>query len=154
MDELKNIVIQTLETNGILGQLRAQLRSCVFKVVDNQDQIEKGKSNFHWDNPNAKKVMQTASGVICAELVKDFLEHYKLDYTLSIYMPEVNLNQREAMDKEEISKKVGLQGDQSGEKPLLMQLLEGFMANDAPAAGSRLFDEGYKKDEKKTAPSR
>ena len=92
MDELKNLVIQTLETNGILGQLRAQLRSCVFKVIDNQDQIEKGQSSFHWENPNARKVLQSATGVLCAELVKDFLEFYKLDYTLAIYLPEVNLN--------------------------------------------------------------
>jgi hypothetical protein len=34
MDELKNLVIQTLETNGILGQIRAKLRSSVFKVID------------------------------------------------------------------------------------------------------------------------
>lgn len=37
MEELKNIVIQTLESNGILGNLRAQLRSSVFKVIDSQD---------------------------------------------------------------------------------------------------------------------
>ena len=93
MDELKNLVIQTLETNGILGQLRAQLRSCVFKVIDNQDQVEKGQgSGFHWENPNAKKVLQHTSGLLCAELIRDFLEFYKLDYTLSIFMPEVNLN--------------------------------------------------------------
>ena len=93
MDELKNLVIQTLETNGILGQLRAQLRSCVFKVIDNQDQVEKGQgSGFHWENPQARRVLSTASGVMCAELVKEFLEFYKLDYSLSIYMPEVNLN--------------------------------------------------------------
>ena len=35
MDELKNMVIQSLETNGVLGQVRAQLRSCVFKTIDN-----------------------------------------------------------------------------------------------------------------------
>ena len=108
MDELKNLVIQTLETNGILGQLRAQLRSCVFKVIDNQDQIEKGQSSFHWENPNARKVLQSATGVLCAELVKDFLEFYKLDYTLAIYLPEVNLNQHNAMSRDELSRKVGL----------------------------------------------
>lgn len=92
MDELKNLVIQTLETNGILGQLRAQLRSCVFKVIDNQEQIEKSQgSGFHWENPQAKKILSNASSLICAELVRDFLEFYKLDYTLSIFMPEVNL---------------------------------------------------------------
>jgi hypothetical protein len=59
MDELKNLVIQTLETNGALGQLRAQLRSSVFKVIDNQDQGGADKSQgsgFHWENPKARKV--------------------------------------------------------------------------------------------------
>ena len=37
MEELKNIVIQTFESNGILGNLRAQLRASVFKVIDSQD---------------------------------------------------------------------------------------------------------------------
>jgi FOP N terminal dimerisation domain len=52
--------------------------------------------------------MQTATGVLCAELVKDFLEFYKLDYTLAIFMPEVNLNQGNSMGKKELSKKVGI----------------------------------------------
>jgi FGFR1 oncogene partner len=137
MDELKNLVIQTLETNGILGQLRAQLRSCVFKVIDNQDQVEKSTaSGFHWENPSAKKVLQTASGLICAELVRDFLEFYKLDYTLSIYMPEVNLTQQNAMSKEELSNKVGIKDGASVQKPLMMQLLEGFMSNEGPSSKS------------------
>ena len=52
--------------------------------------------------------MQHATGVLCAELVKDFLEFYKLDYTLSIYMPEVNLSSQQAMSKDELAKKIGL----------------------------------------------
>jgi hypothetical protein len=34
MDDLKNIVIQNLEQEGTLGQLRAQLRSRVFKAIE------------------------------------------------------------------------------------------------------------------------
>jgi hypothetical protein len=56
MDDLKNLVIQSLETNGVLGQVRAQLRSCVFKAIDNQDQVESKKSSFHWENPLARKL--------------------------------------------------------------------------------------------------
>ena len=135
MDELKNLVIQTLETNGILGQLRAQLRSCVFKVIDNQDQVEKGQSSFHWENPNAKKVMQTASGVICAELIREFLEFYRLDYTTQIYLPEVNLAHQKAMNKDELSRRAGLNLDATQQnKPLLMQVLEGFLAGEISAA--------------------
>ena len=35
MDELKNLVIQTLEQNGILAQIRAKLRCAVFSVSNN-----------------------------------------------------------------------------------------------------------------------
>lgn len=138
MDELKNLVIQTLETNGILGQLRAQLRSCVFKVIDNQEQVEKGQSSFHWENPNARKVMQTASGVICAELVREFLEFYRLDYTLQIYLPEVNLNNGSQVNKEDLARRAGLAGNYTEGKPIMAQLLENFLSGDrsAPAAPS------------------
>lgn len=34
LNELKNLVIQTLEANGCLSNIRAQIRSSVFKVVD------------------------------------------------------------------------------------------------------------------------
>lgn len=67
---------------------------------------------------------------MCAELIRDFLEYYKLDYTLSIYMPEVNLNNSNVMSKEEISHKVGLEGGAEQNKPLLVQILEGFMSGE------------------------
>ena len=133
MDELKNLVIQTLETNGILGQLRAQLRSCVFKVIDNQDQVEKGQSSFHWENPQAKKIMQSASGVVCAELIREFLEFYRLDYSRQIYLPEVNLNHQSAMSKEELTRRSGL-SQHAESKPILMQLLETFLAGGSSGA--------------------
>lgn len=77
-------------------------------------------------------MLQSASGVLCAELVKEFLEFYRLDYTLAIYMPEVNLNQHGAMSRDELSRKVGL-GEASAQKPLMAQLIEGFLSNAAPA---------------------
>ena len=91
MDELKNLVIQSLETNGVLGQVRAQLRSCVFKVIDNQDQVEQKKSSFHFENPKAKGLRESKQGTLMAELIQDFLEFYRLDYSLAIFKPETNL---------------------------------------------------------------
>jgi hypothetical protein len=117
-----------------LGQLRAQLRSCVFKVIDNQEQVEKGQSTFHWENPNARKVMQTASGVICAELIREFLEFYRLDYSLQIYLPEVNLAGSSAANKEDLARRAGLAGSFTENKPIMMQLLENFLIGDRSAA--------------------
>ena len=69
MDELKNLVIQSLETNGVLGQVRAQLRSCVFKVIDNQDQVESRKSSFHFENPRAKELRSSKDASLMAMLI-------------------------------------------------------------------------------------
>lgn len=37
LNELKNLVIQSLENNGSLSNIRAQIRSSVFKVIDAQE---------------------------------------------------------------------------------------------------------------------
>jgi hypothetical protein len=79
--------------------------------------------------------MQTASGVICAELIREFLEFYRLDYTSQIYLPEVNLAHQKTMSKDELSRRAGLGQDAPQmNKPLLMQVLEGFLAGDHAAA--------------------
>jgi len=99
-------------------------------VIDNQDQIERGQgSGFHWENPSARKVLATTTGIICAELVKEFLEFYKLDYSLAIFTPEVNLSSQTALSKEELMNKIGLD-DAQMQKPLLMQVVEGFISGE------------------------
>lgn len=96
MDELKNIMIQTMETNGILGQLRAQIRSSVFKIIDNQDDMEnpktRGKSTLHWENKKARECLKTSEHLLVAELIREYLDFYSLDYSKQIFMPETNLN--------------------------------------------------------------
>jgi FGFR1 oncogene partner len=90
MDDLKNIVIQNLEQEGTLGSLRAQLRARVFKAIENYaDTNAKQAAGFQWQNPAAAKVHEDPDHKLVALLVKDFLEHYKMDYTLSVYCPEV-----------------------------------------------------------------
>jgi hypothetical protein len=47
MDDLKNLVIQTLEEEGTLGNLRALLRSKVFKAIEkNADPQAKQAAGF------------------------------------------------------------------------------------------------------------
>ena len=54
MDDLKNLVIQTLEEEGTLGTLRAQLRSRVFKAIEkNAEPAAKQAAGFQWQNPAA-----------------------------------------------------------------------------------------------------
>ncbi len=45
LNELKNLVMQNLEKNGYLSNIRAQIRSSVFKTIDAQ---ESGGSKVHF----------------------------------------------------------------------------------------------------------
>ena len=121
MEELKNIVIQTLESNGILGNLRAQLRASVFKVIDSQDKNLKDGWGFQWENPLAPKIIETVEGEMCIDIIREFLEFYRMDYTLSTFLPECSLSQ-EPKSRQEIEKNVGLNNCNTS-MPLLMHLI-------------------------------
>ena len=92
MEELKNTVIQTLGSNGVLGKLRAQLRSSVFSVIENQDSQSKMQVGFQWENPLAPKITETPEGQLCIDMIREFLEFYRMDYTLSTFLPECSLS--------------------------------------------------------------
>ena len=59
------------------------------------------------DNPLAKKIIETTENQVAAELVRDYLEHFKLDYTLSIFLPESGLKDQ-PLDRNEVARKAGL----------------------------------------------
>ncbi len=132
MDELKNLVIQTLETNGILGQIRAKLRSSVFKVIDNNDPAHKDKA-MHWENPLAQKVLETTESALAADLIREYLEFYRLDYTLSIMIPEANLKQ-DPLDRDQLLRTSEVDNP-TDKEPLLVQLLKERKAGIGRSAG-------------------
>ena len=125
MEELKNTVIQTLESNGVLGKLRAQLRSSVFSVIENQDSQSKMQVGFQWENPLAPKITETQEGQLCIDMIREFLEFYRMDYTLSTFLPECSLSQ-EPKTRNEIENQVGLDPTDTS-MPLLMHLIVSFM---------------------------
>ena len=64
----------------------------MFKAIENYaDSNAKQAAGFQWQNPAAAKVHEDPDTKLVALLVKDFLEHYKMDYTLSVYLPEISL---------------------------------------------------------------
>jgi lisH domain-containing protein FOPNL len=109
MEEMKNLVIQTLETKGVLGQIRAKLRSAVFKVVDDQDQRSNPPMGcgLKWENPLLYKIKETNVGGVISELIREFMEYLKMDYSLSVFIPECSISP-ERLKKEEIMAKLGM----------------------------------------------
>ena len=129
MDDLKNIVIQNLEQEGTLGSLRAQLRAQVFKAIENYaDNNTKQSAGFQWENPQAGRIHEDPDSKLMALLIKEYLEHYKMDYTLSVYLPEIAMQRQEhQVARDELAERSGLTSANkpaSQEKPLLVQHLQ------------------------------
>ncbi|CAG9329707.1 unnamed protein product [Blepharisma stoltei] len=85
MEELKEIIIRTLDSAGVLDKIRAQLRLNVFKAVQNDE----GK--IHIDKSKAISAAQTPEGKLAAYLFRDFMECYKMKFSLNVFVPECHL---------------------------------------------------------------
>lgn len=67
--------------------------------------------------------------VLLAELIREYLDFYQLDYTKQIFLPESNLMTHESSSKEQLADKANL-GNADEKKPLLLQMLEKFLQGD------------------------
>lgn len=85
MEELKETIIRTLDAAGVLDKIRAQLRLNVFKAVQNDE----GK--IHIDKSKAISATQTSEGKLSAYLFRDFMECYKMKFSLNVFVPESHL---------------------------------------------------------------
>ena len=136
MDDLKNVVIQTLEEEGTLGQLRAQLRARVFKAIEkNAEPAAKQAAGFQWQNPAAQKVHETEEARLVAHMIKEYLDFYRMEYTLSVYVPEAALSNQESLSREELQRRAGLQSQT--QTPLLVQMLKQLKSGGASQPGKR-----------------
>ena len=57
-----------------------------------EDPKQKHKSMLHWENKKARECMATQHHMLLAELIREYMEFYQLDYSKQIFMPETNLN--------------------------------------------------------------
>ena len=122
MEDMKSLIIQSLETKGVLGQIRAQLRSSVFKIVDEQDQQFNFGCGLKWENPTLYKILETKIGTLLAEVMRDFMEYFRMDYSLSIFIPECGISP-ERLKKEEMLSKMGLGNNEEILSKLQLPLL-------------------------------
>ncbi|XP_059170382.1 centrosomal protein 43-like isoform X6 [Physella acuta] len=102
--ELRDLVAQTLETNGTLGKLRAQLRASVFLALEDQ---ENGQSKAPFLNKNLRNFLSTKEGMLVTSLVQEFLEFFNLEFTLAVFKPETGLVESEK--RSELLKALGIQ---------------------------------------------
>ncbi|PRP87525.1 hypothetical protein PROFUN_00736 [Planoprotostelium fungivorum] len=126
LKELKDTVVETLESQGVLGKMR-------------------GRSGTYGDNRSLKKLQESDEGVVISnfreyslrlvrvalELIREFLEFYGLNFTLSVFIPEADLYGGRGA----LAKNLSLNGSQSSSSllgDLLHQTQKKLMTTSGP----------------------
>ena len=128
MEDMKNLVITALESKGVLGQIRAKLRSSVFKIVDEQETKQSFGCGLKWENKELYRLQGSKMGNLVSELIREFMEEFRMDYSLSVFIPESGISP-ERLKKEDIKAKLGLKEDNYDNLPLLYYIVYFFIMN-------------------------
>ncbi|KAL1502049.1 hypothetical protein ABEB36_007252 [Hypothenemus hampei] len=119
--ELRDLLAQTLEKNGCLAKIRAQLRASTFLALDEDIRLSKQQP---LQNLQVQTYLDTPEGKIMFYLVREFLEFFNLQCTLSVYETESYLDRKiECTSREKFARDLGLD-DTNTTVPLLQQVLK------------------------------
>jgi hypothetical protein len=114
--ELRELVYQSLERDGLITRLKAQLRAAVFKTIE--------KSSNPSDTPS-KPGYEGKNGRICRALVLDWLEHARLFYTQDLLKVETSgPNYPAPLTYSELLEQLHLNSIQNKSQPILHALLD------------------------------
>ena len=121
-------VVNQLNDGGIIDKIKASLRAEVVKVLENQKKQQFGGASKYLkdsllSNNVTKKVISNPDGLIMAEIIRDFMQHYKMEHSLSIFQAEMGLSTDFPMQKFEIERQADIT-DKDTSKPLMLKLLE------------------------------
>jgi hypothetical protein len=113
--ELRELVYQSLERDGLITRLKAQLRAAVFKT------IEKAASASDVTQPPA---YEGTTGRVCRALVLDWLEQSHLLYTHDVFKVETSgPNHPPLLTQSELLEQLHLDAIQNKSQPILHTLL-------------------------------
>uniref|UniRef100_UPI00398F549E centrosomal protein 43 isoform X2 n=1 Tax=Pristiophorus japonicus TaxID=55135 RepID=UPI00398F549E len=118
--ELRDLLVQTLESSGVLSNIKAELRAAVFLALEEQERVE---NKTPLVNESLKKFLNTKDGRLVAGLVTEFLQIFNLDFTLAVFQPETNTFT--GLDgRENLARELGIhEGDGLKGAPLLLEVI-------------------------------
>lgn len=129
--ELRDLVANTLQTCGVLGKIKAQLRSNVYLALDGGEHQLKTKSTL--TNQLLSNFTKTTEGRLVMNLIRELLTFLNLDCTLSVFDAEaIEGRGLQLRSRDDLIDKLGLVNERLGERhgshafdkvPLLSEVL-------------------------------
>lgn len=111
--ELRELVYQSLEREGILSRIRAQLRAAVFKTIE-----KSSNSPSDGSTTNSTSIDQR----ICRAVILDWLEQSRLLYTKDIFQMETS-NSSATINEDELIEHLHLESHRIRTQPILQTLI-------------------------------
>uniref|UniRef100_T1IY91 EF-hand domain-containing protein n=1 Tax=Strigamia maritima TaxID=126957 RepID=T1IY91_STRMM len=128
--ELRDLVAQTLENNGVLNKIRAQLRASVFLAIEDQPSNE---NKCQLINKKLKEFVNTDDGQTVACLIREFLEYFNLEFTQSVFTPETEESiQYNYHGREKLLEELGFDKSKHLNSPVLLQVLHRSQTSPTP----------------------
>ena len=62
----------------------------ILKIIEEQESKDGQNSAFFWENPLCQKIHESPESLIALELMHEFMEYYRMDYTSNIFVNESN----------------------------------------------------------------
>ena len=76
-------------------------------------------------SPITHKVVQHPDGLLCAEIIREFMNFYGMNLSLQVFEPEMSISTGFPKTRSELEKELGVDHTDSS-KPILLELLEKF----------------------------
>jgi len=121
-EQLRDLVAATLEKEGVLGKIKAQLRAHVYLSLEGES---KGKAPAQ-DSKNVKLAafLSNTNGRLVASLVREFLQFFDLDFSLAVFDPETNIGRDvQYRERTKLCTALGLTELTDPEAPLLSEIM-------------------------------
>jgi len=112
MDKLRALAMKSLESSGVLSQIRAQLRASVYRALE-QD-----------GNDRAWQLGEVPGTTLSTEMIAEFLEFHGLQHSLSVFRTEAKLRGTRRA-RSELAAEAGL-GTVAGKYSVLEQLISNY----------------------------
>ncbi|GJQ67684.1 hypothetical protein Trydic_g16510 [Trypoxylus dichotomus] len=127
--ELRDLISQTLEANGCFAKIRAQLRASIFLALDEDDSFQ--KTEF-LSNKKLRSSLETEEGKLMFCIVREFLEQFDLEFTISVFEPESYMGSSyEYIGRQKLIENLKIPSlTQESSDPILLQLLHLCKLND------------------------
>lgn len=98
INELKEVLKETLEERGVLSQIRARIRAEIFNSL-NENQGDKPEVSL------GSQLILFLENMIINDLIREYMEYNNLNHSISVFGPEAGMP-HELLDRNFLAKKL------------------------------------------------